>query len=511
MIYWGTGETTILCSNFIPKQSILEAVLTLGTVLYYCIMKILLTGVTGYIGKRLLPVLIEKGHEVICCVREKNRLTIHEKLLSKVKILEIDFLKSLQLNSLPTNFDVAYYLIHSMTTSTEKFDQLESKTAESFKTFMEASSVKQVVYLSGITNEDVLSKHLASRKKVEDILVSEKYSLTVLKAGIVVGSGSASFEIIRDIVEKLPVMIAPKWILTKTQPIAIRDVIKYLAGIVLNKETYNRSFDIGGPEILTYKEMMLQYAKVRKLKRKIWVVPLMSPRISSYWLFFITSVSFKLAANLVNSMKMEIIARDQKLEELLQANPLTYEQALKFAFQKIKQNLVLSSWKDSMISSNLGLSLSDFIEVPQFGCYKNIKKIAIENPGRVLTNIWSIGGERGYYYANWLWKARGSFDQLLGGVGVRRGRTLPSEIHTGDSLDFWRVLYASREKKRLLLFAEMKLPGEAWLEFKIDDKNILHQTATFRPKGIWGRLYWIVTSPFHYFIFNGMIRNIANS
>ena len=474
-------------------------------------MKILLTGVTGYVGKRLLPALIQKGHDVICCVRDKNRLTIHKELLKKAEILEVDFLNPPDLDKLPKDFEAAYYLIHSMTTSTEKFDQLESETAKNFRAYMESTNVAQVIYLSGITNQEKLSKHLASRKKVEDILASEKYHLTVLKAGIVVGSGSASFEIIRDIVEKLPVMLSPRWVLTKTQPIAIRDVIKYLTGVLLNKQTFDASFDIGGPEILTYKDMMLKYAQARKLKRKIWVVPLMTPKISSYWLFFITSVSFKLASNLVNSMKMEIIAKDHRLEELLQIKPLTYEQALKFAFLKIKQNLVLSSWKDSIISSSLGLSLSDFIEVPQYGCYKNTKTIPIADVDRVLSNIWSIGGDRGYYYANWLWKTRGFFDQLLGGVGVRRGRTLPTEIHPGDALDFWRVLYASRPKKRLLLFAEMKLPGEAWLEFMVDENNLLHQTATFRPKGIWGRLYWIATSPFHYFIFNGMIKNIANS
>ena len=413
-------------------------------------MRVLLTGVTGYVGKRLLPALIEKGHEVICCVRDKNRLTIHPKMLKKVEILELDFLQLSDLAQLPKNFDAAYYLIHSMTSSTEKFDELEAKTAANFKQYIESTQAQQVIYLSGITNEEVLSKHLASRKKVEDILKSEKYNLTVLKAGIVVGSGSASFEIIRDIVEKLPIMISPKWVLTKTQPIAIRDVINHLTGVLFQKETYNSSFDIAGPEILTYKEMMLQYASVRKLKRKIWVVPFMTPRLSSYWLFFITSVSYKLAVNLVHSMKMEIVAKDKRLEELLQLNPLTYKQALKFAFQKIKQNLVLSSWKDSLISSSLGLSLSDFIEVPQFGCYKNTKSILVKEPIKVLENIWAIGGDRGYYYANWLWKTRGFFDQVFGGVGVRRGRTLPTEIHSGDALDFWRVIYASRPKKTIV-------------------------------------------------------------
>jgi uncharacterized protein YbjT (DUF2867 family) len=472
-------------------------------------MRILLTGVTGYVGKRMLPVLIENGHDVVCCVREKSRLTIHKNIIEQIEIVEIDFLNNVLPDNFPKDIDAAYYLIHSMATSYNKFDELESAAALNFKTLIESTSAKQVIYLSGISNETKLSKHLKSRRKVEDILNSDKYALTVLRAGIIVGSGSASFEIIRDLVEKLPVIIAPKWVLTKAQPISIRDIISFLKGVLANDKCLNQVFDIGGPEILTYKDMMLQYANVRKLKRRIFTTSLISPKISSYWLFFITSVSYKLATSLVDSMKMEVVCKDNRLEKVLQLEPITYEQAIKNAFLRIKQNLVLSSWRDSMISSSLGLSLSDFIEVPNFGCYINEKKIHVTDTEKVIRNIWAIGGNKGYYYANWLWKTRGFFDQMIGGVGLLRGRRSAKEILPGDALDFWRVLYASREKKRLLLFAEMKLPGEAWLEFRIDEHNVLHQTATFRPHGIWGRLYWMATSPFHFFIFDGMIRNIA--
>jgi len=474
-------------------------------------MKILLTGVTGYVGKRMLPVLIEKGYEVICCVREKSRLTLHKGLLEKVTIIEIDFLKDIEEGLLPKDIDVAYYLIHSMSTSQDKFDRLESKAATNFKAYLEATTVKQVIYLSGISNHGKLSKHLRSRRKVEDILAGKHYALTVLRAGIIVGSGSASFEMIRDIVEKLPVMITPKWILTQSQPIAIRDVVQFLARVIGNQQCHNRTFDIGGPEILSYKDMMLQYAEMRKLKRRIYTTSLISPKVSSYWLYFITSVSFKLAISLADSLKNDVVCNNNDLQKIIGIQPITYKMALKYAFLRIKQNLVLSSWKDSMISSSLGLTLSDFIEVPNFGCYKNVKKKAVSDVDQALHNIWTIGGDKGYYYANWLWKIRGWFDLMLGGVGLGRGRKLPEEITPGDALDFWRVLYASREKKRLLLFAEMKLPGEAWLEFKIDEDNILHQTATFRPRGILGRLYWIATSPFHFFIFNGMIKNISEN
>lgn len=378
-------------------------------------MKILLTGVTGYVGKRLLPALIEKGHKIVCCVREKNRLTIHPTLLKQIEVIEIDFLKEITPDAFPQDIEVAYFLIHSMASSSEKFDSMESKAAENFKKYMESTSVKQVIYLSGISNENKLSKHLSSRKKVEDVLESQNYSLTVLRAGIIVGSGSASFEMIRDIVEKLPIMLTPKWILTKAQPIAIRDVITYLRRVLLHVQCMNNTFDIGGPEILTYKEMMLQYAEIRKLKRRIYTTPLISPKLSSYWLFFITSVSYRLAISLADSMKNEVICEDNRIEKILQVQPITYKIALKNAFIKIKQNLVLSSWKDSIISSSLGLSLSDFIEVPNFGCYVNHKKAKVADEEKVIYKIWSIGGDKGYYYANWLWKVRGFFDQLWGG------------------------------------------------------------------------------------------------
>lgn len=474
-------------------------------------MKVLLTGVTGYVGKRILPVLIEKGHEVICCVREKRRLSLHPKLLEKVSIIEIDFLHSILPDAIPADIDVAYYLIHSMTTSQAKFDELESTAAQNFKKYIESTSARQVIYLSGISNQQSLSKHLRSRRTVEEILHSDYYALTVLRAGIIVGSGSASFEIIRDIVEKLPIIVTPKWILTKSQPIAIRDVIQFLVGVLNRRDCFGQKYDIGGPEILTYKDMMLQYAEMRKLKRRIFTTNLISPKISSYWLFFITSVSFRLSVSLVDSMKYDVTCSPNNLAERLNIQPITYQTALKYAFLRIKQNLVLSSWKDSIISSSLGLTLSDFIEVPNFGCYKDIKTLQLTDVDNAINNIWRIGGEKGYYYADWLWKLRGWFDLLVGGVGLARGRKLPEEITTGEALDFWRVVYASREKKRLLLFAEMKVPGEAWLEFKIDENNVLHQIATFRPRGVWGRLYWISSSPFHYFIFNGMIRNIAKT
>lgn len=476
-------------------------------------MKILLTGATGYIGKRLLPVLIEKGHKVVCCVRDKNRFP-SEGIYKhpNISLFEVDFLKDISISNDVKDIDAAYYLIHSMSTNVKDFSSLEETSANNFVNFIKQTSAKQIIYLGGITNEKKLSKHLASRKKVEEILGTSGIPLTSIKAGIIVGSGSASFEIIRDLVEKLPIMIAPKWLNTKHQPIAIRNILEYLTGVLLLPETFNKSYDVGGPDVLTYKEMLLQFAEVRGLKRFIFTVPVMTPRLSSYWLYFVTSTSYKLAINLVNSMKIEVVAKDNELEKMLGVKPLSYKEAVQLAFQKIEQNNVVSSWKDSLVSSYVDNSLLEHINVPTNGCFVDKREKEITTSvEQVLENIWSIGGDRGWYYGDWLWHLRGFIDKLFGGVGLRRGRTNKTEIRTGDALDFWRVLAADKDNKRLLLYAEMKLPGEAWLEFKIAEKNkksYLIQTATFRPKGLLGRIYWYSVSPFHYFVFNKMAENI---
>ncbi|MGB5822095.1 MAG: SDR family oxidoreductase [Saonia sp.] len=474
-------------------------------------MKILVTGANGYIGMRLLPMLLDLGHEVICIVRDAERLSIDQETRSKVQIIEIDFLRKVVEGKIPKDIDVAYFLIHSMSTSTKDFDEMEAITAHNFNTYMRATHVEQVIYLSGIVNDKNLSKHLWSRKNVEEILSQGDYDLTVLKAGIIVGSGSSSFEIIRDLCEKLPFMITPKWVLTKTQPIAVRDVMHFLTGVLGNSKTYGKSFDIAGPDVLTYKQMLHGYAKARGFKNWIITVPVMTPKLSSYWLYFVTSTSYKLALNLVDSMKIEVVADDNRLERLLGIKTHTYTEALDMAFKKIEQNQVVSSWKDSMVSGRFNKDLEKYIQVPKYGVLKDEQKLKIKDGETVLNNIWKIGGDNGWYYGNWLWKIRGFLDKLSGGVGLRRGRTHPDKIYPGDSLDFWRVLLADKKKRRLLLFAEMRLPGEAWLEFKIDENNVLHQTATFRPRGLKGRLYWYSIVPFHYFIFGGMIRNIAKT
>ncbi|MBS4062339.1 MAG: SDR family oxidoreductase [Bacteroidetes bacterium] len=479
-------------------------------------MKILLTGATGYIGKRLLPELIQQGHQVVCCVRDMQRVP-KEGIWKHpdVSLFEVDFLKDNPDSKAIGDVEAAYYLIHSMSDKSVDFQKMEDISAHNFVKLIEKTKARQIIYLTGMANEDKLSKHLASRKKVEDILNQSSVPLTAIRAGIIVGSGSASFEIIRDLVEKLPVMVTPKWLNTRHQPVAIRNVLQYLTGVLDKSETFRKAFDIGGPDILSYKEMLLQFAEIRGLKRYIYTVPVMTPKLSSYWLYFVTSTSYSLATNLVNSMKIEVVSKNNELEKLLGITPISYKDAVKLAFQKIEQNNVVSSWKDALVSSYADNTLLEHIKVPSYGCFTDKRLKEIEgNADEVLENIWSIGGDRGWYYGNWLWKMRGFLDKVLGGVGLRRGRTNPHTINTGDTLDFWRVLAADKSNKRLLLYAEMKLPGEAWLEFSIiekNGKNYLQQNATFRPKGLAGRLYWYSVLPFHFFVFDGMAENILKA
>jgi len=475
-------------------------------------MKILLTGANGYIGRRLLPVLIMQGHQVVCLVRDKRRIEIEDKLIEQVEFYEADLLKPDQLQDFPKDIEAAYYLVHSMGSSSTSFQEMEKNTAQNFVQAINKTSCQHIIYLSGISNDESLSKHLSSRKNAESILSEANAALTVLRAAIIIGSGGASFEIIRDLVEKLPIMVAPKWLRTRCQPIAIRNVINYLSGIIGKEEAYNKTFDIGGPDILTYKQMLLIFGEVRGLKRYILTLPVLTPRLSSYWLHFVTATSYKIAISLVDSMKNEVIVENTGIDKIVQQELIPYSDAVKMAFDRIAQNEVVSSWKDAFASSKIDTELMAFVKVPIHGCFIDKRTVSFErDPSEVLQNIWKIGGDRGWYYWNFLWKLRGYLDKAVGGVGLRRGRRSPDQLVAGDSLDFWRVLVADKKEGRLLLFAEMKLPGEAWLEFKISkegDKNLITQTATFRPHGLFGRLYWYSVFIFHEFIFKGMMNRI---
>lgn len=476
-------------------------------------MKILLTGANGYIGTRLLPVLLADNHEVVCMVRDPRRFAHESDFDDKVTIITADLLNPESLQSIRSDIDACYYLVHSMSGSGADFADLEQQSAQNFVKAIQQTNCKQVIYLTGIVNDDALSKHLSSRLVVEDELKNSGIAYTILRAAIIIGSGSASFEIIRDLAEKLPVMVAPKWVRTRCQPIGIRDVLAYLSGALGNQNAYNQIFDIGGPDVLTYKEMILLYAKSRGLKRWILTVPVLTPKLSSLWLNLVTSVPYSLASSLVESMKNEVVCNNEDIKNVVPRACMTYMEALKAAFEKIDQNSIVSSWKDALNRGYLETSFMDQVKVPQNGTVEYKVKMPFERKAEeVFENIWSIGGNRGWYYLDWLWSLRGFLDKIFGGVGTRRGRTSNVSLQAGDVLDFWRVLLADKTNKRLLLYAEMKVPGEAWLELKIvqyHGKSYLSQIATFRPHGLWGRVYWYAMFPFHLFLFKGMAKQIT--
>ena len=476
-------------------------------------MKILLTGANGYIGTRLLPLLLKENYEVVCMVRDKRRFISHADPTARITIISGDLLNLDSLSEIPEDIDAAYYLVHSMSSSDQGFSDMERKSSENFSAVIRKTRCKQIIYLTGIANDEHLSKHLGSRLAVEDELKSSNIACTILRAAIIIGSGSASFEIIRDLTEKIPVMVAPKWVKTLCQPIGIRDVLAYLIGVLNNNKAYNETFDIGGPDVLSYRNMLLGYAKERALKRWIITVPVLTPRLSSLWLNMITPVPYSLARSLVDSMKNEVVCKDNRIQQVVPRKCLTYAQALHLAFEKIDQNSIVSSWKDALNRGYLQTDFMDQIKVPQNGTLEYKVKMQFDRKAEeVFENIWSIGGNRGWYYLDWLWQLRGFLDKMFGGVGTRRGRTSNTDLQAGDVLDFWRVLLADRNNKRLLLYAEMKVPGEAWLELKLVDfhgKAYLSQIATFRPRGLWGRMYWYAMWPFHLVLFKGMAKQIT--
>jgi uncharacterized protein YbjT (DUF2867 family) len=483
-------------------------------------MKILLTGATGYIGQRLLPLLAAAGHDVVCLVRDARRFalpdTLGEELRPRVSVAQGDLLKPDSLADLPLDIEAAYYLVHSMSGNGKNFFQLEQQSAHNFTKYLDRTAARQIIYLSGIANDEGLSVHLRSRSAVESVLEkAEKAQLTVLRASIIIGSGSASFEIIRDIVEKLPVMVTPRWLNSRCQPLGIRDVVFYLQAVLDNEACLGKSFDLGGPDILTYKEMLLGLAAERGYKRWIVTVPVLTPRLSSWWLYLVTSTSFSLAQSLVESLKNDTVADPARsIAHVIPHECMTYREALALAFQRIEQNEVVSSWSDAMSSGTLRQNYMDAIQIPKNGMFFDRQLKPFTRPvAEVLDNIWRIGGDRGWYKTDWLWRIRGLMDKLVGGVGLRRGRRSPSRLRAGDPLDFWRVLVADRAAKRLLLYAEMKLPGEAWLQFRIvdnpDGTHAVEQLAAYRPQGLLGRLYWYSVLPFHGIIFKGMVKNLV--
>ncbi|WP_321471198.1 SDR family oxidoreductase [Halarcobacter sp.] len=466
-------------------------------------MRVLLTGSSGYIGRRLKQKLLEdKNIKLRLFVRNKN--TLSTELSSDIEVIEGNTFDKESLKKALKDVDIAYYLIHSL--SSEDYKNLDKISAQNFIDIAQECNVKKVIYLGGlgVKNEDT-SEHLLSRIETGEILSSSKKVQTIwLRAGVIIGSGSTSFEIIRNLIEKLPIMTTPKWVNTKAQPIAVEDVIKYLTASLYLEEKENLIVDIGS-EQLQYKEMMLQTAKALGLKRILIPLPFLSINLSSYWLNLFTPVPFNVAKALIEGLKSEVIIQNKNAKKYFpNIQAIDFMSSVKKAIKEIETNQVISRWSDhsgQIWDKNHTEQLADAVFVD-----RRIKDISHLSKKKVYETFISIGGNNGWFAFDYLWKLRGFIDKALGGVGLRRGRRDPFKLRIGESLDFWRVVDVQKDE-RLLLYAQMKLPGVAWLEFKIEDNKLI-QSAYFYPKGVFGRLYWYCLVPLHYFVFNDMISGI---
>ncbi|MCH2133482.1 MAG: SDR family oxidoreductase [Phycisphaerales bacterium] len=471
---------------------------------------IALTGATGYVGGRLAPRLLDGGHRVRCLVRNTRKLAgRHWSEHDNLDMTETDMSDVGQLTEALRGCTTAYYLVHSMITAGRDYDRVDQQLASNFAAAARAAGIKRIIYLGGLGElGDGLSHHLTSRRRVEETLAQAGVSLTVLRAAMIIGSGSASFEILRYLVERLPVMVTPRWVHTKCQPISIIDVLYYLEECLNVPETTSRAIDIGGAEVVTYRELMAIVAEELNLpKRLVIPVPVLSPRLSSYWIHMVTPVGARIARPLADGLANTVVCRNDQANVLMPHEPSSPRQAIRSALQHEASNEVATSWLDAG-------------PVPGDPDWSGGRTFIDERTARVDASPESvyeavkiIGGGHGYYAADWLWRIRGTMDQLVGGPGLRRGRRDNREIACGDALDFWRVMDAS-PGRRLRLYAEMRLPGKATLEFDMTEDpdnpggSILTQVATFRPKGLTGILYWYSVKPLHGIVFTGMLKGI---
>jgi uncharacterized protein YbjT (DUF2867 family) len=465
-------------------------------------MKVLLTGSTGYIGRRLKQQLLnDENIELKLLVRNKKSIS---SLNENAQIIEGDTFNKESLKEALKDVEVAYYLIHSL--SNENYKDLDKISAQNFLDVAALCGVKRIIYLGGLgVKDENTSEHLLSRIETGEILSSNKNVQTIwLRAGVIIGSGSASFEIIRNLTEKLPIMTTPKWVNTKAQPIAVTDVLSYLHKSLYLDVKENLIVDIGS-EQLSYKNMMLKTAKVLGLKRILITLPFMSIKLSSYWLNLFTPVPYAVAKALVEGLKSEVIIQNDHAKKYFpNIIPISYENAVANAIKEIEENQVISRWNDKsddVWEKNSQNDISKAIFIDR-------KELDISNieASKVYQSFISIGGENGWFDFDFLWELRGIIDKLIGGVGLKRGRRSQCDLRISDCLDFWKVVDLKKDE-RLLLYAQMKLPGEAWLEFKIKDNKLI-QSAYFYPKGVFGRLYWYALVPLHYFIFKNMIKSI---
>ena len=474
----------------------------------------LVTGASGYVGGRLVRDLLNDGKRVRVLVRDAKKIQ-GQSWAAFVEIVEGNASNADDLDRALADVHTAYYLLHSINVATD-FGDIESAMALGFSQAAERAKITQIIYLGGIANDENRSRHLTSRMNTGAQLATGSTPVLELRAGIIIGSGSASFEMLRHLTHRLPIMTTPKWVSNRTQPIAIRDVLHYLRACANLQKPVNEVRDIGGPEVVTYAKMMQSFAAISGLrKRKIIQVPVLTPKLSSLWIGFVTPVPTSLARPLVESLISEVVVDKAKSIDSLIPPPaeglLTVAQAIELALNRTTLNQVNTRWSDAAFPTAPWQKAQGDPDWAGELTLKDHREISTDVPLNFLwQQIEAIGGEHGWFGSDWLWYLRGLLDRFVGGVGLRRGRRDPRFLRIGDSLDFWRVEELEKEK-RLKLYAEMVLPGKAWLEFNLevrDGKTYVSQDALFAPRGLGGQLYWYIVSPFHFFIFPTMLRNI---
>ncbi len=478
--------------------------------------RVLVMGATGYIGGRLAPRLAAAGHHVRCLARSPEKLADVD-WADAVEVVRGDAFDEQSLVLAMQDIDVVYYLVHSIG-SGGSFSDSDRAAAGNTARAAATTGVGRIVYLGGLVPDDEASPHLASRAEVGQILLDGEVPAIVLQAGVIIGSGSASFEMLRYLTERLPVMVTPKWLHSRVQSIAVRDVLRYLEGVLDLPVATNRRFDIGGPDVLTYREMMQRYARVAGLRRRIIIgVPVLTPRLSSHWVNIVTPVPKAIAQPLVESLRNSVVVHEQDIEQLIPFELLPFDESVRLALQRIKEADVLTRWSGAAWPGAPSDPMPTDPDWSGGSVYRDERERSVHSDAdAVWAAVEGIGGERGWYSFPMAWWLRGVLDRLVGGVGLRRGRRNPDQLVVGDAVDFWRV--EALERGRLLrLRAEMRLPGDAWLEFEIDrgqdctDEPVLHQRALFVPHGLLGHLYWWSVTPFHGIVFGTMIRRLAAS